>query len=387
MQRDIQIMMELLRCSAEGKKIDEKIISDITPGILYEIYSITSIHGLAHLVGNVIDELEIESDAPLIEKYRKQVPDAIFSYEKLNFETEQIGELFEKNCLPFILLKGSVLRKFYREPWLRTSCDVDILVLEKDLFRAGELLENELGYKKNREGTHHITYSLGSDVKIELHFSLIEKKQANKSSEITEKVWDYAKVEEGYKYRYILDDSFLYFYLIAHSATHFEAGGCGIKPVLDLYLLNKNINSQSQEIKKFLAKSGLSDFERYFKKLSEVWFEGKEHDEITRAMEDFIINGGLRGSKNQNLLFKKYHSKGKIGYIFSRIFISLDELKNEYPILKKAVFLFPVFEVLRCIKLLLKRDKSTMIKRYEIVKNISENDMKSYGEMFDKTGL
>lgn len=387
MQRDIQILMEMLRCSAEGTEIDEKIISDITSGILHEIYTITNIHGLTHLLGNIIDKCDIPGDDTLVKILRTQVLDAVFSYEKLNYETEQISDVFEKNEIPFVFLKGPETRKFYSQPWLRTSCDIDILVHKSDLVRAGDFFESELGYKKVFEGTHHITYLSSGDVNIELHFALIEKNQANKASKIADKIWDYAKVQVGYQYRFILDDDFFYFYHIAHSATHFESGGCGIKPVLDLYLMSKKINCKTMGIKRLLSKSGLTDFEYYFRKLSEVWFSGEKHTEVTRLMENFIINGGLTGTKKQNLLMRKHRTNGKKGYILSRIFIPLEELKKEFPILKKMLFLFPVMGIIRWFKLLFKKEKSEIIRRYEIVKNIPEKDMKIYGEMFEKIGL
>ena len=380
-------MMEMLRCSAEGVSIDKTILADVTPGILYEIYAVMNIHGMVHLPANIIDKCGIAVDAPLLEKYKGQIPYALYSYEKMSFETEQMSEIFEEKGVPFVLLKGAVLRNLYSEPWLRPSCDIDVLVQKKDLEKAGQILENELNYKKIYIGTHHITYTSPSEVNIELHFDLIEKNQANKAMKIAKKVWDYAKVQEGYKYRYILDDSFLYFYHIAHCATHFEEGGCGIKPILDLYLLEKNIDRKSSLIKRFLRKSDLEKFEENLINLCDVWFRGKEHDKVTLVMEDFIINGGLRGSPKQNLLFKKYYFNGETGYFLSRLFISLEELKFDYPILKKAVYLTPFFVILRWLKLLFKREKRGMFERYETVKNISQEDMKYFGEMFYKIGL
>jgi hypothetical protein len=51
----------------------------------------------------------------------------------MKHEFERICLVLEKAKIPHIPLKGSVLRKLYKEPWLRTSCDIDILVQEETL--------------------------------------------------------------------------------------------------------------------------------------------------------------------------------------------------------------------------------------------------------------
>ena len=386
MQRNVEVIMNLLRCAALGEKADERIISALTPQILQDVYDVTYRHGLTQLAGDILEKSGVLGSDELSQKYRKEVFDAVYSYEKLRYETEQISRFFEENGVPFVLLKGAVLRYLYSEPFLRTSCDLDILVHESDLEKADEILQKSLNYRKISQGIHHISYSFG-DIKIELHFDLIEKHQAKNSHKIAEKVWDYARVKDGFKHQYILDNSFIYFYHIAHCAAHFEAGGCGIKPLLDLYILKRNIPYETDEIKGLLSKSGLTKFEKYLSELSDVWFSEKEHNSVTEVMEKFIIDGEIAGTEEQNLLLKKYRSGGKAGYVFSRLFVHSKELKNDYPVLKKIPILLPFFAIFRWFKLLFKKDKKDIARRYETVKNIPEEKLKIYGGMLDKIGL
>ena len=387
MQQNVKILMDLLRCSACGEKADESIISALTPDILQDVYTVSRRHGLSQLIGDALEKADFLGDLPSHKRLRKEVLDSVFSFEKFKYETEQTVQVFEEKRIPFVLLKGAVLRYFYSEPHLRASCDLDILVHEKDIKKAGDLLENVLNYKKIHEGTHHITYTLGDGVNVELHFALIEKHQAVNSYKIAEKVWDYARIKKGFNYQYELREEFIYFYHIAHCATHFEIGGCGIKPVLDLYILKRKINCETNEIKQILRKSGLMKFDEYLNKLCDVWFNEKEHNDVTRIMEEFIIDGGAGGTKEQNLILKKHRSGGKIGYVFSRLFVPFRELKKDYPILGKIPVLLPFFEVLRWLKLLLKKDKNYISNRYETVKNIPDEKLKKIGEMLRETGL
>ena len=52
---------------------------------------------------------------------------AIYRHAQLSYEYVAVCDALETAQIPFIPLKGSVLRKWYPEPWMRTSCDIDIL--------------------------------------------------------------------------------------------------------------------------------------------------------------------------------------------------------------------------------------------------------------------
>ena len=46
---------------------------------------------------------------------------AIYRYEKINYELNRLRSALNEAQIPFIPLKGSVLRQYYPEPWMRTS--------------------------------------------------------------------------------------------------------------------------------------------------------------------------------------------------------------------------------------------------------------------------
>ncbi len=386
MESTNRVMMELLRCSALGIKPEAELVSSLKKEMLPGMYTLTYHHDLVHLLGDVLDKNGVLGNDEIAGKFRGQVLEAIYRYEKLEFEFERICRSFEENAIEFIPLKGSVLRQLYAEPWLRTSCDADILVRESDLYKAEELLE-KMSFDKTHESSHDVTYTCGEGVIIELHFSLSEVNEGGSVMEMLNNVWKYAKPREGWKYYHTLDDNFFYFYHIAHAAKHFAIGGCGIKPLLDLHILQNTKNCDTPEIRHLLKQSGLERFEYAFINLSDVWFSGKPHDEVTLAMEEFILEGGVYGTESQHLLLRKRRTGGKIGYIFSRIFVSRRELEYEYPALKKTGLLLPFFEVRRWFKFIFKGDKKHSKDRYEIIKNIPEENIQKVNDLFNKIGL
>ena len=72
---------------------------------------------------------------------------AVYRYERINYELNCLTEALNQAEMPFIPLKGSILRQYYPEPWMRTSCDIDILVREEDIDAATQAIEKKLGYE------------------------------------------------------------------------------------------------------------------------------------------------------------------------------------------------------------------------------------------------
>ena len=52
---------------------------------------------------------------------------SVYRYEQSQTEIKKITHVLTELKIPYILLKGPRVRKYYPEPWLRTSCDIDII--------------------------------------------------------------------------------------------------------------------------------------------------------------------------------------------------------------------------------------------------------------------
>ena len=70
------------------------------------------------------------------------------------------------------------------------------------------------------------------------------------------------------------------------------------------------------------------------------------------TLEEFILTGGNHGSRENRVALNRTKEGGKIGYIFSRIFVGYDRLCRYYPILEKHKWLMPFMQVRRWFKLL-----------------------------------
>ena len=359
----------------------------VTDELLSHIFEKTKAHDVAHLAGSALMNNNLLLGSTFESAFREQVYDAVLKSEKQGFVLEKICSAFEKEKIPYIPLKGAVLKELYPEPWMRTSCDIDILIHKEDLQKATKNLCDSLGFSQKNEGKHDASFVTPENVCVELHFNLIEKEKSASYAKILDKVWDYSVPAESGKYRYIISDEMFYFYHIAHMAKHFENGGCGVRPFIDLWLMENIKNYHDDKTQELLKKGGLLQFADYAKMLSEVWLSQKEHNEITLLMEAFVLDGGCFGSVKTRTASVEQNKGGKKKYILSRVFVPYNFLKDQYPILKRYKILTPIFEIYRLFSVAFGNKKNFRKRYINNLKNIPDESTKKTALLFERLGL
>lgn len=350
MENLIRAMMDLIASEVCGKTIDKSQYA-LTDDELVKLYKLSKSHDLAHLVGDALIKNNLIGDGEIKAKFQKQIMLAVYRYEKINYELGRLREGMNEAKIPFIPLKGSVIRQYYPKPWMRTSCDIDILIHESDLERAVAMLVDKLAYKRESKGSHDISLFSDYGVHLELHYSLIEENRVGNIESVLQDVWKKADpVAEAFEY--VLSDEMFYYYHIAHMAKHFVYGGCGVRPFLDLWVLNHRAPFDHENRSAILAEGGLLTFAAEAQALSEVWFGNTEHTDITRQMQDYLLKGGVYGTTKNRVSVQQVKHGGKFRYAISRIWLPYDTLKFHYPSLLGKRVLLPFYEVRRWFKLL-----------------------------------
>lgn len=138
-------MMDLIASEVCGKTID-KSQQTLTDEELAKLYKFSKTHDIAHLVGDALIKNNLIGDSEVKAKIQKQIMLAVYRYEKINYELGRLRKALNEAKIPFIPLKGSVLRRYYPEPWMRTSCDIDVLVHEEAVDQAAQSIAEKLGY-------------------------------------------------------------------------------------------------------------------------------------------------------------------------------------------------------------------------------------------------
>lgn len=349
----------LIQSQLNKTEIDQSVKDGINQEVLSKLYDLSKSHDLAPLLCDALQYNGLLGDNQASQNFKQQSMLALLRYERTIYEQKAISQLLESNGIDFMPLKGWIMRDFYRKPHLRTSCDIDLLVKEEDLQKAINLLKTNLKYTTtNKKDYHDVSLFSPSDVHLELHFSIKEKNEYLDKALV--KVWENATLVENTKHQYKLNEDFFKFHILAHSAYHFLVGGCGIKPVIDFYLLENNFTS-GENYQSLLELSQLNQFDTQFRNLANVWFNSGEHNPTTLNMEKYIVGSGVYGLA-KNSIARRRAKMSKTKYIFLRIFPTYSDMKSIYTKLEKCPMLLPFYYVRRWFKVFAKKGLREEIK-------------------------
>lgn len=393
-----QTMFNCIKYEICGQN-EQIVLPEVSSQFLIELYKLSKAHDVAHLVGDALNksgafkclpadmqESERAAVSKIKAKFTEQIFTAVYRYESINYELEQICKTLEEAKIQFIPLKGSVIRKYYPEPWMRTSCDIDILVKETDLSRAVDVLSMLLKYTSGEKTSHDIKMHSENGVHLELHYSLIESDIVGKADIPLQNVWNYAQQIEQTS-QYTLSEEMFYYYHIAHMAKHFIHGGCGIRPFIDLWLYNRVKTDNKDKRNKLLSDGGLLKFAEEAYKLSSVWFNEEEPDATTLEMEDYVLQGGVYGTLEQQLAMSQNKKGGKFRHLMGRIFLPYKSMVIYYPSLKKCPILFPFYQVRRWFRILFCGGRKRAINEIKLNQSLSEEKKQAAKRLIDELGL
>ena len=376
------LMMELLKSEIFGSEINEEYKKPISEEMGKALYALSRAHDMAPAVASALEKTRILPEGETLEKFKKAMHLAVYRYRVQNAELIAVSELLEEKGIDYMPLKGAVIRKLYPSPWQRTSSDIDILVRPEDLESAAEAITLELEYEKKGRTAHDIVLSAPSGASVELHFDLVEEARLPEAADILKSVWERASLDGG-SHRYSMSDEMFYFYHIAHMAKHFENGGCGVRPFIDLVLLGEENGEKREEL---LAKGGLWDFAKAARELCGYWFFSKESSGVISDFSRFILSGGVYGTA-ENGVAASGAKRGKAGYIFSRLFLPFSTLKERYPVLKKHPWLMPAMQVRRWLEMVKDKRLGRSIGELKMNASLDKSRAKQVDEMFRGVGL
>lgn len=387
MKKLIRAMMDLIASEVFGKTIDKTQYA-FTDDALLQMYKLAKSHDLAHLVGDALIKNGLIANEEIKAKFQQQILLAVCRYEQLQYELIRLEATLNEAEIPFIPLKGPVIRRYYPEPWMRTSCDIDVLVKEADLKRAIACLTDGLQYRYEAQNRHDVSLFTQQGQHIELHYTLLEDGLVNSALVVLDTVWDTAIRRDGYTYWCEMPDEMFYFYHIAHMAKHFVAtGGCGIRPFLDMWVLNHCVCFDREKREQLLSAGGLAVFAGQAERLSEVWFGHEQPTEVIRQMEEFVLRGGVYGTNQNRIAVQQQKQGGRFRYALSKIFIPYNVIKFHYPILQKHRFLTPVMEVRRWGKLIFCGHLKRTAKELQYNNHLPDTEVEKAQTLLKNVGL
>ena len=382
----MKLFFALLRSAIGGGDLTEEERALYAPERLARMAQVAKQHDVLYLLAHGLKQNGLLDGGEVGQRLENEIFKAVYRCEQLRHELGRICEVLEAAEIPFLPLKGSVLRDLYPEAWMRTSCDIDVLVKESDLDAAVSALTDH-GFRFEHKDSHDVSLYAPNGTHTELHYTLIEGGLANGAAQVLSAAWETATLQDGTRYRYGMPDEMFYFYHIAHMAKHFENGGCGIRPLIDLWILDHRVPFDGEKRRQLLTDGGLSTFADRAAELSEIWLSGRTHSEVSRRMETYILRGGVYGTNENRVSVQQEKRGGKLRYALSRIFLPYKNLRFHYPILEKHRWLLPLMEVRRWGKLLFCGGFRRSVRELKINQSISVDERENTRRFLQDIGL
>lgn len=381
-----EVVLKLVRFSVWGEKA-EFSENDATEESVKALLAMARRHGIFTLVADAAFKCGlIDSSTNLGNAIRKVQVKKIIKIQRTEFQLSRLKEVLSEAEIPHIPLKGSVIRKLYPEGFMRSSCDIDVLIDPKDLEKTLELLPEKLGYKHWARTFHDVSFESGDGIHVEMHYDLIEEKVDRDLATVLREVWECSKPFDG-EYTYAMSNEMFVFYHIAHMAKHVLVGGCGIRTFIDLKLLFDKLEFDKAVLDDMLKRASLQKFAEECCKMCDIWFCDDEHTDLTERFQDYILGGSIYGSARHHIAVKRSEGVGRFKHAFRLVFLSKNNLELIYPNLKKRPYLFPIYQIRRWFRVFDKTRRNRVTKSIEISNSVSDETVQNVSALISDLGL
>ena len=368
--------------------MDATLPNDFKLCDLAMLYKLSKKHDMTHIIAfGLRKNALVDLNTDLWKKYyNKQYSLAQFRVMNLDNECETVCNVLEKAGINHIPLKGAVIRQLYPEAWMRTSCDIDILVRKNDVRKAEKVMIEQLGCKVKSDGYfhgHEDNVKTPNGFIVELHFSLSD--DYKNSMPWLDNIWNYVVLKPETKHQYKMNADMFYLYHIYHASKHFRQGGCGVKTVLDTWIINHKLGLNSKSCAEILEKTNLKPFALALETISEKWFSGTDNIACV-DLEEYVFSGGVYGWRNQ-VSAKQTKVDGKrLKYTIQRAFPPYSFMCERYCQLRSNPLLLPYYWLKRIATAL--GEKNGVRTKAELKTVWLEKEKsKKIKAMFDELGL
>lgn len=311
-----------------------------------------------------------------------------FQYLRQEQELSRLCNSLKENNIRFVLLKGSKMREYYPSPELRSSCDIDILTNAPDKVIFDTM--KALGYEYEKDGGTTLNFVMPPLVTVEMHRYLFDDRLS--FSGYFDTVWDrVVPAKDGSSECYLTEEDF-YIYMIAHLVKHFSRYGCGLRPLLDIYLYERSAGNRCDfaAAEKKLEELDLLYFTQQMRLLLKKWFEDGNLSDQDEELTDYIMSSGIFGTKMTTYAneFRKGPSvrQKKRKLFWFHVFPPLRVMRPMYPRLLKCGIFLPVAWVARFFRILVSGRKKAK-KRYLSIQNVNEEYVSQVSEIMKRLHL
>ncbi len=295
-----------------------------------------------------------------------------------------------------LLFKGAVTRRYYRNPAMRTMGDIDAAVTPAARDGAHAALV-AAGFDKIQEQPEVWVYEKHG-VRIELHTVLRRFDAATQDKEPYDDVWTDARQKRDSTFH--LSDDAEIAYTIAHMASHFCGGGCGLRQLMDVAVLAQRFPDETlwEHALERLGALRIERFARHMLWLCEQWFGAPIPAGLSRAVDEATEEGllcrmlseGTFGTDERRMMSRMrqerrlHKSGGNVGMLSRWLFPTPTYLPRQYAYAENPLLL-PVAYVHRLANGVTK-NRRRHTARLQYAKD-QQNSLEDEVQFFETIGL
>ncbi len=328
--------------------------------------------GLKHFVANIayygIEKLTLKPDMDLLSQWEQERDKWVLKDINQGVARSEIVGLLQKQNIPFIEAQGTVVKKFYTQSDWRAMSDIDFIVSLTDLPKTKAVFK-ELWFVPKSISELEIDAIRKPDIFVEMHSDFF---YTGEYSTALPNPFECCKDESNR-----LKDEYFYLYNFLHFCKHYFGNGCGIRNIMDLYLINKQLlpNINEEFIKEKLIELKLDEFHIQISNLANIWFdENVVYKDTYQAVEEYLFDCGVYGNLDIALKnkFQKQKKAGmhfiKLRHIWSLIFLSPEHIAKKYSIKKHIKLLYLPLSIYRIIGVIFKKLPKSLSTIKKIIK-------------------
>jgi len=384
-------LFESVKCVLNKTSFNNEITDD------KHFYILARENGLSGMVFNALDKTLISEEVYL--RFKKDFFLFNSQHEKQVVLIKKMEQLLNENKIEHIFLKGTSLKAYYPESYMRSMGDIDLLVKKE------KMKEVFLIFKANKisliaKSSAHDNYEDNQGLSIEVHPEISREIQT-KYDDISNHTWE--ESINVYESRYQLNPEYELCYLLVHMIKHFYSSGVGLRSVLDIGLfIKENIEIiDEKELRRQLDQYQLNQFFLNILYLNKVYFDinplPKMLDdfimkkEVYNSLTDYILTSGVHGhgiSFNRfigRLGSNQLQNKSRLSLVISIVFPGYQAMKGMYSWLKYLPFLLPLTWMIRWFKIMVLKFKISIKKIRKLFTKKSEID--EISNLYKEIGL
>ena len=311
-----------------------------------------------------------------------------FQYLRQEQELHRLCKSLKERNIRFVLLKGSKMREYYPSPELRSSCDIDILTDASDEVVFDTM--KALGYEYEKDGRTTLNFAMPPLVTVEMHRYLFDDRLS--FCGFFDSIWDrVVPASDGSSECYLTEEDF-YIYMIAHLVKHFSRYGCGLRPLLDIYLYERAAGNLCDfaAVDKKLEELELLYFTKQMRLLLKKWFEDGNLSEQDEELTDYIMNSGIYGTR-KTIYANEFRNSPSVRQkkrklFWLHVFPPIRIMRPMYPRLLRCAVFLPVAWIARFFRILLKGRRKAK-NRYLSIQNVDEEYVSQVSEIMKRLHL